>query len=104
MPIFQSPSLFESLVTILSNHISALSATKIVGLDARGFILAPPVCLMLKLPFIPVRKTGKLPGTCLTATYEKEYGTDSFQMQADAIQTGDRVIIIDDIIATGMNT
>jgi len=74
----------------------------IVGLDARGFLLGPILALRLGAAFVPVRKQGKLPGECLSsASYEKEYGTDSFEMQADAIQPGQNVVIVDDLIATG---
>lgn len=73
----------------------------VVGLDARGFLLGPIIALRLGAAFVPVRKKGKLPGECVQAEYAKEYGTDSFEMQADAIKPGQNVIIVDDLIATG---
>jgi adenine phosphoribosyltransferase len=74
----------------------------IVGLEARGFLFGPSLALRLNCAFVPVRKRGKLPGPTNTASYKKEYGEDFFQMQSDAIKEGQRVLIVDDIIATGM--
>ncbi|KAJ3471480.1 hypothetical protein MRS44_001579 [Fusarium solani] len=73
----------------------------IVGLDARGFLFGPGLALRLGVPFAAVRKKGKLPGPCVTAEYGKEYGTDFFQMQEDAVREGQKVLVVDDIIATG---
>ncbi|TFY72729.1 hypothetical protein EVG20_g242 [Dentipellis fragilis] len=73
----------------------------IVGLDARGFLLGPIIALRLGAAFVPVRKSGKLPGECDKASFEKEYGVDVFEMQGDAITPGQNVVIIDDLIATG---
>jgi len=74
----------------------------IVGLDARGFLFGPSLALRVGAGFVPVRKKGKLPGPTETASFEKEYGADFFQMQNDAIKDGQKVIVLDDIIATGM--
>lgn len=74
----------------------------VVGLDARGFLIGPILALRLGAAFVPVRKAGKLPGACSSAIYEKEYGSDTFEMQKDAIQPGQTVVIVDDLIATGM--
>jgi adenine phosphoribosyltransferase len=73
----------------------------VVGLEARGFLFGPSLALRLGAGFAPVRKQGKLPGPCETAGYQKEYGEDFFQMQVDAIKPGQKVLIVDDIIATG---
>lgn len=73
----------------------------IVGLDARGFLFGPTLALRLGVGFVPVRKAGKLPGKVETAQYEKEYGTDTFAMQSDAITPGQKVLVVDDLIATG---
>lgn len=81
-PLFKNPLLFESLITRLVHHATShtlgLSENKkidtIVGLDARGFLLGPIIALRLGAAFVPVRKKGKLPGNCVSATYEKEYG------------------------------
>ena len=105
LPIFADPTLHESLLRALELHV-AQSAEKpdvVVGLDARGFLFGPSLALRLGAAFVPVRKQGKVPGPCETAEYMKEYGADFFQMQADAVKPGQKVLIVDDIIATGMS-
>lgn len=72
-----------------------------MGLEARGFLFGPSLALKLGAGFVPVRKPGKLPGSTETAGFKKEYGEDFFQIQKDAIKPGQRVIVVDDIIATG---
>lgn len=74
----------------------------VVGLEARGFLFGPSLALALGAGFVPIRKKGKLPGPTETAGYEKEYGKDLFEIQKEAIKQGQRVLIVDDIIATGM--
>ena len=73
----------------------------VVGLDARGFLLGPAIAQRLGCGFVPVRKVGKLPGECVQASYKKEYGEDVFEMQKDALAPNSRVLVIDDLIATG---
>jgi len=73
----------------------------IVGLDARGFLFGPSLALKLGCAFVPVRKAGKLPGNCVKVSYQKEYGEDFFEMQREAVKPGQKVLIVDDIIATG---
>ena len=105
LPIFASPKLFQKLINAFLIHIQEkFPKTKIdyiVGLEARGFLFGPSLALALGCGFIPVRKAGKLPGQVVQATYVKEYGTDVFEMQIDAMPEGSNVIIVDDIIATG---
>jgi len=106
-PILRDPVAFETLITHLVHHITSHTIPKhgkidvVVGLDARGFLLGPIIALRLGAAFVPVRKSGKLPGQCTSAEYVKEYGTDSFEMQADSIKPGSNVIVVDDLIATG---
>jgi len=108
-PILRNPLAFETLITHFVHHITSQTLAKtpskkidvVVGLDARGFLIGPVIALRLGAAFVPVRKGGKLPGVCVSATYEKEYGTDTFEMQADAIKSGQTVVIVDDLIATG---
>ncbi|KAG1770045.1 phosphoribosyltransferase-like protein [Suillus occidentalis] len=108
-PILRDPIAFETLITHFVHHITSQTIPKslhkkvdvVVGLDARGFLLGPIVALRLGASFVPVRKRGKLPGACVSAAYEKEYGIDTFEMQSDAILPGQSVIIVDDLIATG---
>ena len=74
---------------------------KVIGIESRGFMFAPGVAYQLHAGFVPVRKPGKLPAETVSREYELEYGTDKIEMHADAIQPGERVLIIDDLIATG---
>ena len=107
MPLFANPTLHSNLIRALELQIAdnfggeKSRVDVVVGLESRGFLFGPTLALRLGAGFVPVRKLGKLPGECVTASYEKEYGTDQFQVQADAIQKGQRVVIVDDIIATG---
>jgi adenine phosphoribosyltransferase len=104
MPIFSNHKLHESLIRALEIHILQSYNQKpevIVGLEARGFLFGPSLALRLGVGFVPVRKKGKLPGPTETASYKKEYGEDFFQMQSDGVKPGQRVLIVDDIIATG---
>ncbi|OAA55223.1 Phosphoribosyltransferase [Niveomyces insectorum RCEF 264] len=115
MPLFHDPVIHATLLRALelqALHFTTPSATAtafaaaprvdvVVGLDARGFLFGPGLALGLGAAFAPVRKQGKLPGPCVTVSYEKEYGADHFQMQADAIKPGQTVLVVDDIIATG---
>ena len=107
LPIFIDPSLHEDLLRSLELHIlqDAHHGEKpdvIVGLEARGFLFGPSLALRLGASFVPARKKGKLPGQCITQGFDKEYGQDYFQMQAGSIKPGQKVFIVDDIIATGM--
>lgn len=106
MPIFADFTLHEALIRSLELHVLANHGGQkpdvIVGLEARGFLMGPSLALRLGASFVPVRKQGKLPGPCETQGYEKEYGQDFFQMQSDSIKPGQKVLVIDDIIATGM--
>ncbi|KAG6065269.1 hypothetical protein E4U32_007558 [Claviceps aff. humidiphila group G2b] len=105
MPLFASPDAHATLVAALEMQIAQTFKNDmpdvIVGLDARGFLFGPGLALRLGIGFAAVRKQGKLPGPCVTAEYIKEYGKDMFQMQQDAIKEGQKVLIVDDIIATG---
>lgn len=109
LPIFSDVELHETLIQALELHIKdkhgeGQKPDVIVGLDARGFLFGPTLALRLGASFVPVRKQGKLPGETETAMYQKEYGQDHFQIQKDAIKPGQKVIIVDDIIATGTIT
>jgi adenine phosphoribosyltransferase len=106
MPFFSSYDLHVTLVDALEYKIlEAFGADNkpdvIVGLDARGFLMGPTLALRFGAGFVPVRKQGKLPGKIETATYQKEYGADTFALQSDSIKPGQKVLIMDDLIATG---
>ncbi|MFS2293213.1 MAG: adenine phosphoribosyltransferase, partial [Actinomadura sp.] len=74
---------------------------KIVGIEARGFIIAAPVAYHFGAGFVPVRKKGKLPSQTREETYDLEYGTETIEIHSDAVEPGDRVLIVDDVLATG---
>ncbi|MDH3792860.1 MAG: adenine phosphoribosyltransferase, partial [Rhodospirillales bacterium] len=73
----------------------------LAGIESRGFLVAAPLALELGLGFVMVRKEGKLPGATVTYTYELEYGTDTIEIQSDAVEPGQRVVLLDDLLATG---
>jgi adenine phosphoribosyltransferase len=100
-PLLADPKAFTALTDTLAALCAEHGATKVVGLEARGFILAAPVAVRAGLGFIPVRKAGKLPGATLSQAYELEYGTAEMEVHAEDLGEGDRVIVIDDVLATG---
>ena len=107
LPWFADPILHQDLIRALElhieNHYASIGRPDIlVGLESRGFLFGPSLALRLRAGFVPVRKQGKLPGPTETASYQKEYGEDFFQIQSDSIKPGQRVLIVDDIIATGI--
>ncbi len=100
-PVLSNPEAFDTVVDAFMGISRSLGADKVIGVESRGFILGTPVALGLGLPFVPVRKPGKLPCETVRAEYELEYGTDTLEMHTDALEAGDRVIVIDDLLATG---
>ncbi|WP_411077725.1 adenine phosphoribosyltransferase [Streptomyces sp. cmx-10-25] len=100
-PLLADPEAFGALTGVLAGLCSAHGATKVVGLEARGFILAAPVAVHAGLGFVPVRKAGKLPGATLRQAYELEYGTAEIEVHAEDLTADDRVMVIDDVLATG---
>ncbi|MFD8689546.1 adenine phosphoribosyltransferase [Streptomyces sp. NPDC059651] len=100
-PLLADPVAFTALTDALADLCVRHGATKIVGLEARGFILAAPVAVRAGLGFIPVRKAGKLPGATLGQAYELEYGTAEIEVHAEDLSADDRVMVIDDVLATG---
>jgi adenine phosphoribosyltransferase len=104
-PLFANPSLHRDLIAAyIATAEANLNGAKpdiIVGLDARGFLVGPQIALHYDVGFVPVRKPGKLPGLLETAEYQKEYGKDVFAIQKESIKPGAKVLIVDDLIATG---
>ncbi len=92
---------FHSLVDALCDHYAGHKVDAVVGIEARGFILAPALAYRLGTGFVPVRKPKKLPSKVVGVTYDLEYGTDTLEIHEDAIQPGARVLISDDLLATG---
>ncbi|MEU8826810.1 adenine phosphoribosyltransferase [Streptomyces sp. NPDC048636] len=100
-PLLADAAAFGALTDALAELAVRHRADKIVGLEARGFILAAPAAVRAGIGFVPVRKAGKLPGATLAQAYELEYGTAEIEIHADALTPGDRVLVIDDVLATG---
>jgi adenine phosphoribosyltransferase len=86
---------------MLANEFRSRRITRVAAIEARGFIVGAPLALSLQTGFVPVRKAGKLPGETIDVHYELEYGTDQLEIHRDAVKTGDRVIVVDDLVATG---
>lgn len=100
-PIFLTPKAFNELLDELADMLKGCNATKLVAAEARGFMLGVPLALKMNLPFVPVRKKGKLPRKVNSVSYELEYGTDVLCAHADDILPSDKTIVFDDILATG---
>lgn len=99
--LLREPEGFKMAVDAMTLPYADRGISLIVGIESRGFILGAAVADRIGAGFVPVRKLGKLPAATVRATYELEYGTDSLEMHRDAIQKGQRVLIVDDLLATG---
>jgi adenine phosphoribosyltransferase len=100
-PLLADPDGFAKAIEALASGFAADGIDEVVGIEARGFILAAPVALALGAGFVPVRKPGKLPGAVHEVSYELEYGSNVLQAHEDAFRPGSRVLIVDDVLATG---
>ena len=102
-PLLQNPRVFRVLIDAFVHRYMApeLRPDVVAGLDARGFILGSVVAYELNVGFVPIRKKGKLPFDTVAETYELEYGSATVELHTDAVQSGQRVLLIDDLIATG---
>ena len=100
-PLLQNPRVFRVLIDQFVHRYFDVRPHAIAGLDARGFILGAVVAYELNVGFVPIRKKGKLPFTTVAETYELEYGSATVELHTDAVQPGQRVLLIDDLIATG---
>jgi adenine phosphoribosyltransferase len=100
-PLLAAPKAFREVIDRFVDHFGNHEISAIVSAEARGFIFAAPLALELGTRFIPIRKPGKLPFDTHAFHYELEYGTDSLEMHTDALQEGDRVLLVDDLLATG---
>ena len=100
-PVLADGTLFRNVTDRFAEELTGLGVTKIVGIDARGFIFAGAVASQLGLGFIPIRKKGKLPWTTHSAAYKLEYGESVVEMHVDAVEKGEKVALIDDVLATG---
>jgi adenine phosphoribosyltransferase len=100
-PVLADPHLFGRVVNAMAAPFQGQHITKVVGVEARGFLLGAPIALALHAGFAPARKPGKLPWRTVTERYALEYGDDGLQLHEDAVARGDRVLIVDDLLATG---
>jgi adenine phosphoribosyltransferase len=100
-PILGDADLFRSVVDALAEEAEDAGPSKIVGIDARGFLFGAAVAYKLGVGLVPVRKRGKLPYKTIGSTYELEYGDAAMEMHIDAIEKGERVVLVDDLLATG---
>ncbi|MCL5404600.1 MAG: adenine phosphoribosyltransferase [Candidatus Marsarchaeota archaeon] len=103
-PVFQDGGLFSKTVEALAAELAGIGIGKgcfIAGVEARGFIIGAALALKLNTGFVPIRKAGKLPRAAIKESYELEYGTASIEMESDAMPKGSRVVIADDLLATG---
>ncbi|MBL79134.1 MAG: adenine phosphoribosyltransferase [Nitrosomonadaceae bacterium] len=99
--LLKDPVGFRVTINELVNRYTAAKIDRVIGIEARGFIIGAALAFQLGVGFVPIRKKGKLPAETVGQDYELEYGTDCIEMHVDAITKGDRVLLVDDLIATG---
>jgi len=100
-PLLGDPAAFRYAIDAMAEQLGGNGATKVVSAEARGFILGAPLAHKLGLGCVPVRKKGKLPYNTISVTYDLEYGVDSLYMHEDAVTPGERILLVDDVLATG---
>ncbi len=100
-PVLQSPEAFRQVESEMIATTQQFGATSVLGIESRGFIFAAPIATALNLPLILARKLGKLPYKTMIQEYSLEYGTATIEMHEDSVNPGDKVVIVDDLIATG---
>jgi adenine phosphoribosyltransferase len=100
-PLLKDPQAFGGVIDTLAERYEPLGLDAIVGIESRGFILGAPLAYRLRLPYIPVRKQGKLPFERMSIEYALEYGTSALEIHQDALERGQQVVIVDDLLATG---
>ena len=100
-PVLADPKAFTLLINALADPFRDAGVSKVAGIEARGFTLATPVADQLGAGFIPIRKPGKLPYETVREEYDLEYGSDALEIHTDAVHEGEKVLVVDDVIATG---
>lgn len=100
-PLWADPAAFQQAIEAMARPVSPLHATHVMGLESRGFIFGAALAQRLSLGFVPARKPGKLPRDKHSEAYGLEYGDDALEIHKDAMKAGDRVLIVDDVLATG---
>ena len=100
-PLLLSPAQFRRVVELMAGPFQEARVSRVVSIESRGFLLGAPIALALDAGLVPIRKPGKLPSARGRVEYALEYGTDALEMHRDAVGPGDRVLIVDDVLATG---
>ncbi len=100
-PVLLDAPLFRRVTEAFADRWRAEGITRVLAIESRGFLFGAPVAQSLRVGLVPVRKPGKLPRARVTARYELEYGSDALELHSDAVGAGDRVLIVDDVLATG---
>lgn len=100
-PLFDDAEALRAVIDAIADHFADRGITKVIGAEARGFMVGAPVAYRLGCGFVPARKPGKLPREVYSQSYSLEYGTDELQIHQDALTSDDHVLIVDDLIATG---
>ncbi len=100
-PLLADPAAFSEMVKHFAQRFKKAGITKVLGIEARGFLLAAPIAMELGAGLVPVRKKGKLPYKRVSASYALEYGEDTLEIHEDAVRPGEKVLIVDDVLATG---
>jgi adenine phosphoribosyltransferase len=99
--LLKHPGAWKETVAEMTEALRPLKPDLLAGIESRGFLIAAPVAILLGCGFVMIRKKGKLPGKTIPHTYDLEYGSDTVEIQSDAIEAGQRVVVIDDLLATG---
>lgn len=100
-PLLLEPTVFRRAVELMAAPFQGLAATRVVSIESRGFLFGAPIALALDAGLVPIRKPGKLPAERGRVEYALEYGTDALEMHHDAVSESDRVLVVDDVLATG---
>ncbi|MCK8827561.1 adenine phosphoribosyltransferase [Natroniella acetigena] len=99
--LLKDPESYQEAINQLAQRYQETEIDYVVGIEARGFLVGAPLALELNKGFIPVRKQGKLPGEIIKTEYDLEYGSNTLELHKDAIETGDKILVVDDLLATG---
>ncbi|MBC8085776.1 MAG: adenine phosphoribosyltransferase [Phycisphaerae bacterium] len=100
-PLLANPSLMQEVVAALCAPFANQAVSHVVGIESRGFLFGVPAAMLMQVPFVPARKPGKLPRATVREVFTLEYGADALEVHADALDASSRVLIVDDILATG---
>jgi adenine phosphoribosyltransferase len=100
-PLLHDPRAFGAALDEMAEYVRSRAVDAVIGIESRGFLFGAPIAQQLALPFVPIRKPGKLPASRMTVEYSLEYGSGQLDIHADALAPGDRVVIVDDLLATG---